>query len=214
MEKTRQDLVEYLRADGIGTGEVLAAMARVPRHLFVPWRQREWAYEDRPLPIAADQSISQPRIVAQMTAAAQIEQGARVLEVGTGSGYQAAVLRAVGAEVFSIELEPRLATAAGEALATAGVANGVTLRQGDGAQGWPEHAPFAAIVVTAAVDEVPQALVEQMEMGGRLVLPLGPRSGVQRLKVLRRHPDGLRLESEMPVRFVPLRTPRPADSSS
>ncbi|HKQ97050.1 MAG TPA: protein-L-isoaspartate(D-aspartate) O-methyltransferase [Candidatus Polarisedimenticolia bacterium] len=198
----RQRMVEeQIEARGVRDARVLEAMRTVPRHLFVPVAGRERAYDDAPLPIGWGQTISQPYIVAFMTEAATIGPGARVLEIGTGSGYQAAVLAAVGAEVWSIEILPELADRARDDLKAAGYA-GVRVRTGDGWQGWPESAPFDAILVTAAPATVPQALVAQLKVGGRMVIPLG--TGTQELVRITRTARGDERETLLPVRFVPM----------
>jgi protein-L-isoaspartate(D-aspartate) O-methyltransferase len=194
---------EQLVARGIRDARVLEAMGRVPRHELVPEGERELAYEDGPLPIGEGQTISQPYIVAAMSEAAALTGGERVLEVGTGSGYQAAVLSLLAREVYTIELEPTLAERARAALARLGCAN-VRTRTGDGYRGWPEAAPFDAIVVTAAPDHVPPALLEQLAPGGRLVIPVGGQ-GDQELMVYTKTEHGVKRRHLMPVRFVPLR---------
>jgi len=186
---------------GIKDPRVIAAMRRVPRHEFVPLEQRAHAYDDRPLPIGFDQTISQPYIVAAMTEAAHVRPGARVLEVGTGSGYQAAVLAEVGADVYSIEIVEPLARRTHELLAKLGY-KALHLRIGDGYQGWPDAAPFEAIIVTAAPREVPPPLVEQLAVGGRLVIPVGDEQ--QQLKVITRNTSGSTTETLFDVRFVPM----------
>jgi len=187
---------------GITDPRVLAVMRRVPRHRFVPPHLRELAYHDRPLPIGYGQTISQPYIVARMTQLLDLHPAHRVLEVGTGCGYQAAVLARLASEVFSIERCPQLADGARERLAE--FAPRVWLRTGDGGQGWPEHAPFDRILVTCAPSEVPRALVEQLADPGILVLPVGHPHGVQQL--LRLCKEGGRVTTEYldPVCFVPM----------
>jgi protein-L-isoaspartate(D-aspartate) O-methyltransferase len=192
---------EQIVARGVRDSAVLEAMRRVPRHEFVPERWRARAYEDQPLPIGAEQTISQPYIVALMTELAAVGPGARVLEVGTGSGYQAAVLATLGAEVYTIEIVESLATSARAALARLGY-GAVRVRHGDGWRGWPEAAPFAAIVVTAAPPEVPPALLAQLAPGGRLVIPVGAAD--QELQVHERAADGVHVRRVIPVRFVPM----------
>jgi protein-L-isoaspartate(D-aspartate) O-methyltransferase len=194
---------EQLVARGIRDTRVLAAMGSVPRHELVPENERDAAYEDRPLPIGEDQTISQPYIVAAMSEAAALRGSERVLEVGTGSGYQAAVLSVLAREVYTIELEPVLAARAKRDLERLGYAN-VHTRTGDGYRGWPEAAPFDAIVVTAAPDHVPPALLEQLALGGRLVIPVGDRSE-QELWIYTKTENGVERRRMMPVRFVPLR---------
>ncbi len=200
----RRMVQEQLASRDISDARVLAAMAVVPRHRFVPEAMRAHAYSDSPLPIACDQTISQPYVVAAMTQLARVQPGSRVLEVGTGSGYQAAVLAELGAEVWSIEIHAELSAVAEEVLRDLGYGEGrVHLRVGDGWAGWPEAAPFDAIVVTAAPPFVPPALVAQLRDGGRLVIPVGVAD--QELRVVTRVHDGqVREESVFPVRFVPM----------
>jgi protein-L-isoaspartate(D-aspartate) O-methyltransferase len=199
----RNKLVDTTIVDrGVKDARVIAAMRRVPRHELVPADQRPHSYEDRPLPIGFEQTISQPYIVAVMTEAAQLRPGAKVLEVGTGSGYQAAVLLEVGAEVYSIEIVEPLAKRTHELLARLGYREKLHLRIGDGYRGWPEAAPFDAIIVTAAPKEVPKPLIEQLAVGGRLVIPVGDKD--QQLKVITRGPTGATSETLFDVRFVPM----------
>ncbi|MDX1675401.1 MAG: protein-L-isoaspartate(D-aspartate) O-methyltransferase, partial [Longimicrobiales bacterium] len=198
----RRAMVErQVEARGVTDTAVLRAMRSVPRHRFVPEAPPRLAYSDRPLPIGHGQTISQPYIVAFMAAAAEIEPGDRVLEIGTGSGYGAAVLAELADEVYTIEIVPELAERARSVLDRTGY-DDVRVRTGNGWLGWPEHAPYDAVVVTAAPDEVPGALVEQLAMGGMLVVPVG--TAFQELRVLRKTPDGLREEASLPVRFVPM----------
>ena len=203
-------VAEQIEARGVREPAVLAALRAVPRHLFVPADLRASAYNDGPLAIGHGQTISQPYVVAFMTEAARLRPGDRVLEIGTGSGYQAAVLDALGANVWSIEIVPDLAERARRALAAAG-ASRVTVRAGDGTGGWPEEAPFDAIVVTAAPEQVPQALLDQLKVGGRLVIPLG--AGSQELLRITRTATGFEREPLLSVRFVPMtgeaRRPKP-----
>src|SRR5207249_6717143 len=175
-------------------------MREVPRHLFVDPSQRPRAYEDHPLPIAGNQTISQPYIVALMTELAGITPGEKVLEIGTGSGYQSAVLSRLAAEVYSIEIVPELARESAQRLKSLGYTN-VTVREGDGYRGWPESAPFDAIIVTAAPDRIPQPLLDQLAPGGRMVIPVG--DFFQQLKVLTKEKHGRITEKDnMPVRSV------------
>ena len=202
-EGPRREMVRtQLKARDITDGAVLAVMERVPRHLFVPESERFRAYADHPLPIGLRQTISQPYIVAYMTQALQVEEGDRVLEIGTGSGYQAAVLSHLAAEVYSIEILPALAEQAGERLSVLGYDN-VRVRAGDGYFGWPEHAPFDGIMVTAAPDHVPPRLVEQLAPGGRLVMPVG-ESYQELIRITRDEGGETALERLLPVRFVPM----------
>jgi protein-L-isoaspartate(D-aspartate) O-methyltransferase len=193
---------EQIEARGVRDARVVAAMRRVPRHLFVPEHVRADAYEDYPLPIGHEQTISQPYIVAWMTEALRVKPGDRVLEIGTGSGYQAAVLSEMGAEVYTIELVAPLAETAARTLQALGYTT-IRAKQGDGYGGWPQHAPFSAIVVTAAPDHVPQPLVEQLAAGGRLVIPVGGRM-LQQMTVITKDARGVTSEERMAVRFVPL----------
>jgi protein-L-isoaspartate(D-aspartate) O-methyltransferase len=196
-------MVEHqLRRRGIADPRVLSALGVVPRELFVPPSLRDRAYEDSALPIGHGQTISQPYVVAAMCELLQLRGGERVLDVGTGSGYAAAVLAELAAEVVSIERLPALAEQARAALAEAGYDN-VEVRIGDGSLGAPERAPFQAIAVAAAAPAVPGTLTEQLAEGGRLVVPRGSRSS-QRLVLVVRTPAGLVEQASMPVRFVPL----------
>ncbi len=191
----------------ITDNQVLAAMAQVPRHLFVPPSLEQQAYDDNPLPIGHGVTISQPYIVALMTQAAGIKPGQRVLEVGTGSGYQAAILATLTDKVYSIELIPELAQSAGERLARLGYRQ-VQVKSGDGYQGWPEFAPFDAIIVTAAAPEIPAALKDQLKDGGRLIIPVGPTFGPQYLLRLTKQGNTFKQEMLSPVAFVPLVKPK------
>jgi protein-L-isoaspartate(D-aspartate) O-methyltransferase len=193
---------EQIESRGVRDPRVLAAMRSVPRHELVPASLREDAYDDRPLPIGRGQTISQPYVVAAMTEALALRGDERVLEVGTGSGYQAAVLSGLVKQVYTIELEAELAARARADLARLGYTN-VEVRQGDGWRGWPEHAPFDAIIVTAAPEQVPPDLIEQLAVGGRLVIPVGRYE--QDLLLLRRTEKGIERETLFGVRFVPMR---------
>ncbi|MEM9459421.1 MAG: protein-L-isoaspartate(D-aspartate) O-methyltransferase [Myxococcota bacterium] len=202
MTPERDDMVQtQLLARDIRDPRVLAAMGEVPRHAFVSDAAQSVAYRDGPLPIGHGVTISQPYIVALMTQRAQVQRGSRVLDVGTGSGYQAAVLAALGAEVYGIEIIEPLAEAAIERLARLGYP--ATIQAGDGYRGWPEHAPFDAIILAAAPHAVPPPLVEQLAVGGRLVLPVGER-GRQVLMVVTRTSAGSERERVIPVAFVPM----------
>jgi protein-L-isoaspartate(D-aspartate) O-methyltransferase len=197
-------MVEHqLRARGIGDERVLAAMARVPRELFVSSELRAHAYADDALPIGHDQTISQPYMVARICSELALRGSERVLDVGTGSGYQAAVLAELAHEVHTIERIRELAAYAREALAAAGYASRVEVHVGDGSLGVPEHAPFAAIAIAAAAPEIPAALYEQLEPRGRLVVPVGSRRH-QLLQVVVQSPEGPAVLRTVPCRFVPL----------
>ena len=183
---------------------VMTAMAKVPRQEFVPADQQRYAYDNRPLSIGLGQTISQPFIVALMTDLLELNPAHRVLEVGTGSGYQAAVLAELAREVYTIEIVEPLAKQAAARLAALGYRN-VTVRSGDGYRGWPEQAPFDAIIVTAGALEVPPVLVQQLKPGGKLVIPVGPQSSVQQLRVIEKDASGKATTREvLAVRFVPL----------
>ena len=192
---------EQLRKRNIRDERVLEVMSRVPRHLFVPEAHRADAYGDYPLPIGHGQTISQPYIVAFMTEALRVQRDHRVLEIGTGSGYQAAVLAELVREVYTIEIVAPLGESARKTLESLGYRN-VHVRIGDGYRGWPEQSPFDRIVVTAAPEAVPPALVEQLALGGLMAVPVG--SVFQELRILRKSRDGLELLDTMPVRFVPM----------
>jgi len=192
---------EQIAGRGITDPAVLQAMRTVPRHEFVPPQSRADAYADWPLPIGHGQTISQPYVVALMTELAAVKPGDRVLEIGTGSGYQAAILSAVGAEVYTVEIVEPLARGAEAVLRRLGYGR-VHVRHGDGWRGWPEAAPFNAVVVTAAPPVVPPALVAQLAPGGRLVIPVGEEE--QELRVLVRTPSGIETRAGVPVRFVPM----------
>lgn len=193
---------EQLQRRGVQNPKVLEAMRKVERHLFVPPEVSSAAYEDHPLPIGEEQTISQPYIVAYMTEALALKPTERVLEIGTGSGYQAAILGELAAEVYSIEIIPELAKQAEERLKSLGYKN-VHVKAGDGYQGWPEYQPFDAIIVTAAPDEIPQALIQQLKTpGGRMIVPVGSAS--QELILITKMENGIEKKSLLPVRFVPM----------
>lgn len=196
-------VADQIAARGVKDPAVLEAMRTVPRHLFVPANVSADAYDDRPLSIGYGQTISQPYIVAYMTEALGVGRTHRVLEIGTGSGYQAAVLSRVAGQVFTIEIVPELGERADATLKAGGYAN-VTVRVGDGYVGWPEHAPFDRIIVTAAPDHVPQPLVDQLAVGGRMIVPVGPAGGFQELVLLDKTAVGVVKKNTIPVIFVPL----------
>jgi protein-L-isoaspartate(D-aspartate) O-methyltransferase len=198
-------VIETIERRGVTDEDVLDAMRTVPRHLFVPEDDQDYAYGDHPLPIGYGQTISQPYIVALMTELLELKEGDKVLEVGTGSGYQAAILGQIpGIEVYTIEIIPELAASAQERLAGLGYTQ-VHCKEADGYFGWPERAPFDAIIVTAAPDHVPQPLADQLAEGGRLVIPVGPPGGYQTLWKFVKQPDGeLKAFNMGGVAFVPL----------
>jgi protein-L-isoaspartate(D-aspartate) O-methyltransferase len=203
-QEARESMVAYqLAARDIDDERVLEAMSEVPRHLFVPDEMRAYAYRDSPLPIGLNQTISQPYIVALMTQLADPGGEKKALEVGTGSGYQAAVLSRLVKRVFSIEIVPELASRAQSVLAELGYSN-VSVRQGDGYRGWPEEAPFDIIMVTAAAEVIPEPLIEQLAEGGRLIMPVGEIGGIQVLTRLTKTKDKIKKERVLGVRFVPM----------
>ncbi|MDI1323572.1 MAG: protein-L-isoaspartate(D-aspartate) O-methyltransferase [Algoriphagus sp.] len=199
----RNDMVKtQLEAQGIHNPSVLNAMRKVPRHQLVPGNVRHLAYEDGPLPIGYGQTISQPYIVAFMTEAIDPKPCMKVLEIGTGSGYQAAVLGEIVAEVYTIEIVEPLGTKAQKDLEKLGYKN-VHVRVGDGYKGWPEQAPFDAIIVTAAPEKVPQPLIDQLKEGGKMIIPVGSNANTQELRLLEKRKGKIRTTSLLPVRFVP-----------
>jgi protein-L-isoaspartate(D-aspartate) O-methyltransferase len=207
MVETIRSMFRTDRAPGLPTAlsqRVAAVMNAVPRHEFVPASQRANAYENRPLAIGYGQTISQPYIVALMTELAQVAPGERALEIGTGSGYQAAILSDLGAQVYTIEIVPQLARAAAERLRRLGYAS-IRTRTGDGYNGWTEAQPFDAILVTAAASHVPPPLVRQLKPGGRMVIPVGPPFVTQQLALVTKDAQGaVRTRQLLPVSFVPL----------
>jgi protein-L-isoaspartate(D-aspartate) O-methyltransferase len=201
-EAERRRMVEdQIRARGVSDDRVLKAVSRVPRHVFVPPDVQPFAYDDRPLPIGYQQTISQPYVVAYMSEALQVSADHTVLEIGTGSGYQAAVLAELARQVYSIEIVPELAARARTTLASAGYSN-VQVREGNGYLGWPEQAPFPRIIVTAAPPEIPKALVDQLAVGGRMVVPVGTSS--QEIVIVTKSATGITEQRTIPVRFVPM----------
>jgi protein-L-isoaspartate(D-aspartate) O-methyltransferase len=201
---------EQIESRGVKDARVLEAMRRVPRDRFVPADVTHLAYEDSPLPIGHGQTISQPYIVAYMTEALDVQAHHRVLEIGTGSGYQAAVLSALVKEVYTIEIVPPLAVRARQTLTALGYGN-VHVREGDGYGGWPEHAPFARIIVTAAPPRIPQPLIDQLATGGIMVIPVGERNSMQWMTIIEKKSSGVVERRTIPVAFVPL-TRRPGDA--
>jgi protein-L-isoaspartate(D-aspartate) O-methyltransferase len=202
-ELQRRQMVEYqLRDRGIDDERVLAAMSKVPRHQFIDSAWRNSAYSDRPLPINYNQTISQPYIVAYMTQAAEISPNDKVLEIGTGCGYQAAVLAELAREIYSVEIIPQLAAHARQILSQLDYKN-IEVKTGDGYQGWAEHAPYDAIVVTAAPEHIPQSLINQLAVNSKMVIPVG--KWYQELFVLTKTPEATVQKKTIPVRFVPMR---------
>jgi protein-L-isoaspartate(D-aspartate) O-methyltransferase len=200
--KERQHMVDqHIKARGITEPRVLNALLTVPRHRFIPRNGVHLAYQDEPLPISHNQTISQPYIVAFMSEAAMIPANGKVLEIGTGSGYQTAILGMLAETVYSVEIIPSLAKQAEQTLQDLGYKN-IHIKQGNGYQGWSEQAPYDAIVVSAAPTRVPSALVDQLALGGKLVVPVGHSS--QTILVITRHVTGLETEYTIPVKFVPM----------
>jgi protein-L-isoaspartate(D-aspartate) O-methyltransferase len=199
----REAMVDQLRAYGVRAERVLAAMRKIPRHLFIPaaFRNPATAYADHPCPIGHDQTISQPYIVAYMTERLQLQAGEQVLEIGAGSGYQAAVLAECGGRVYSLEVIPALARHARAVLEALGYAN-VQILSGDGYRGWPAYAPFDAIIATCAPETPPPALLEQLQANGRMIAPIGRHE--QRLVILRKKDGKVTATDDLPVRFVPM----------
>ena len=198
----RQEMINHqIKNRGITDGRVLEAMEKVKRHFFVPDALRAMAYEDRPLPIGYGQTISQPYIVAYMTQEARLRPDDRILEIGTGSGYQAAILAEIVKEVYTIEIIKPLAYSTRSRLWDMGYQN-ILVKWGDGYKGWTEHAPFDAIIVTAAPSQIPENLIDQLKIGGRMVIPVG--SFVQELYLITRTESGFDKKPLLPVRFVPM----------
>jgi protein-L-isoaspartate(D-aspartate) O-methyltransferase len=203
MQKRQQMVEQDIRGRGVKDPVVLRAMGTVPRHLFVTASLRSQAYEDHPLPIEEGQTISQPYVVALMTEALRLKQGDRVLEIGTGSGYQAAVLASIVKEVYTIEIRKTLADRAGKTLADLGYRN-VQVKFSDGYFGWEEHAPFDAIIITAAANHIPPLLIKQLKEGGRLIVPLGSTVYYQVLTLATKRKGEIDVEQLSPVAFVPM----------
>lgn len=203
-DRERKEMVDFqIRRRGVSDRKVLKAMLRVPRHLFVPEQMKELAYGDEPLPIGEGQTISQPYIVAYMTEALRLRGREKVLEIGTGSGYQTAILAEIAKEVYTVELIPELSARARGLLEKLGYRN-IHFRIGDGTLGWPEHAPYDAILVSAAPASVPPALVDQLKTGGKMIIPVG--TDFQELVLVTRKEGGWEEQRLIGVRFVPLIT--------
>ncbi|MCG8307307.1 MAG: protein-L-isoaspartate(D-aspartate) O-methyltransferase [Cytophagales bacterium] len=199
----RHRMVErQIKARGVRDQKVLEAMMTVPRHLFVPKEHRSSAYQDRPLPIGHGQTISQPYIVGFMTEAVAPDHGDKVLEIGTGSGYQAAVLAEIVKEVYTLEIIRELGSTAKERLNILGYTN-INAKVSDGYHGWVEHGPFDAIVVTAAAKEIPQPLIDQLAEGGTMIIPVGPQFSVQNLVLVNKSNGAIKTKKLLAVRFVP-----------
>jgi len=199
---------QQIRQRGVTDTRVLTAMETIPRDLFVPPAARSQSYDDVPLAIGFSQTISQPYIVAYMTEVLDVRESHRVLEIGTGSAYQTAVIATLAREVWSIEIVPELAAAATNLLHDLGLTN-VHVRLGDGHSGWPEQSPFDRVMVTAAPDDIPVSLVEQLAVGGRLVIPVGSQGGLQWMTIVEKTPKGVLEKRTIPVQFVPLTRARP-----
>jgi len=202
--RLREDMVrQQIMARGVEDPEVLEAMRKVPRHLFVPENYRAFSYRDHPLPIGQGQTISQPYVVAFMTEALDLKPSDRVLEIGTGSGYQAAVVAEIVKEVYTIEIIEELGKRARRTLEMLGYKN-IRVKIGDGYKGWPEKGPFDAVIVTCAPERIPEALIEQLSDGGRMIVPVGRAGAVQRLVRAVKKKGKLETKEVMPVRFVPM----------
>ena len=204
-DNKRVKMVEdQIKGRGIKDLSVLKAVSTVKRELFVPEKYRDLAYSDRPLPIGHNQTISQPYIVAYMTEQLQVQKSQKILEIGTGSGYQAAILAELANHIFTIEIIPELAEGAEKVLNKTGYDN-ITVRTGDGYKGWPDQAPFDRIMVTAAPEEIPKKLVQQLANDGRMIIPVGANLFMQYLWLIKRGKNGkITKEKILPVRFVPM----------
>jgi len=202
--RSRESMVSSQIIDrGVSDPDVIRAMRKVPRHLFVPERYRAFAYGDHPLPIGEDQTISQPYIVAFMTEALRLKPEDRVLEIGTGSGYQAAVLGEIVKDVYTIEIVESLAKRARQTLSALGYQN-IHIKIGDGYKGWPEKAPFDGVIVTCAPEQIPETLIDQLREGGRMIIPVGRPGAVQKLVTGVKKEGRFKTEEAMRVRFVPM----------
>ncbi|HDL09790.1 MAG TPA: protein-L-isoaspartate(D-aspartate) O-methyltransferase [Candidatus Omnitrophica bacterium] len=202
-DRYRKEMVEtQIKRRGIDNPRVLRAMLNVPRHVFVPANFQKLAYSDQPLPVGEGQTISQPYMVAVMTASLDPQPHDRVLEIGTGSGYQAAILAELCREVYTVERIPQLSIRAQEIIRNLGYKN-VFFKIGDGSEGWPEFAPYDKIIVTAGAPQIPQPLIQQLKLGGRMVIPVGDRL-TQELKLIYKHQEGVKIEDVCGCVFVPL----------
>jgi len=203
LEESKIRLIMELRREGISDAAVLGAIERIPREIFIPSPIRTFAYDNRALPIGAGQTISQPYVVAYMTQALQLNDRCKVLEIGTGSGYQTAILAKLARRVYSIERHKSLTEEASERFRQLDL-HTISTRVGDGSKGWPEQAPFDRIIVTAASEDVPEQLLEQLAVGGIMVVPIGPQDETQHIFRFTRTEAGIEPERMLPVRFVPL----------
>ena len=201
IEKRWQMVENQIISRGIQDSKLIQAMITIPRHKFIPENLREYAYGDNPIPIGMEQTISQPYIVALMTELLKLKEGEKVLEVGTGSGYQTAILAEMGCEVYTMEILEALVEKARKVLESLGYKN-IHYKVGDGYSGWPEHAPYDAIIVTAAPDHIPQPLIEQLKVNGRMVIPVGDQ--YQELILIKKREKGVEMKTVTPVRFVPM----------
>jgi protein-L-isoaspartate(D-aspartate) O-methyltransferase len=201
IEKRWQMVENQIISRGIQDSGLIQAMIKIPRHKFIPENLREYAHGDNPIPIGMEQTISQPYIVALMTELLKLKQGEKVLEVGTGSGYQTAILAEMGCEVYTIEILESLVEKARKVLESLGYKN-IHYKVGDGYSGWPEYAPYDAIIVTAAPDHIPQPLIEQLKVNGRMVIPVGDQ--YQELILIKKREKGVDMKTVTPVRFVPM----------
>ncbi|UUX50100.1 protein-L-isoaspartate(D-aspartate) O-methyltransferase [Nisaea acidiphila] len=203
LDESKIRLIMELRREGIADSAVLGAIERTPREIFIPTPIKTFAYDNRALPIGAGQTISQPYVVAYMTQALKLDDRCKVLEIGTGSGYQTAILAKLARRVYTIERHKSLAEEAGERFKELDL-HTISTRVGDGSKGWPEQAPFDRIIVTAASEDVPETLLEQLAVGGIMVVPIGPQDGTQHIYRFTRTEHGFEPEKLLPVRFVPL----------
>ncbi|MBO6558953.1 MAG: protein-L-isoaspartate(D-aspartate) O-methyltransferase [Nisaea sp.] len=212
LEESKIRLIMELRREGISDAAVLGAIERIPREIFIPAPIKTFAYDNRALPIGAGQTISQPYVVAYMTQALKLDDRCKVLEIGTGSGYQTAILAKLARRVYSIERHKSLSEEANARFKQLDL-HTISTRIGDGSKGWPEQAPFDRIIVTAASEDVPEQLLEQLAIGGIMVVPIGPQEGTQHIFRFTRTEEGIEPERMLPVRFVPLIESEARDSA-